>query len=92
MCEIIRTIVIDRRIISNNRFRKIFFEITIFVMKDRNLIVNSNSRCEIVILFKKSFIVFFVLINLSKGNLICMRLLLISIFKNSIIIFIMLLM
>ena len=92
MCEIIYTIVIDHFIISNNRFKKIFFEITIFAAKKKNLIANSNSRYEIIAFFKRSFIVFFVLINLSKESLIYIRLLSISIFRNLIIIFIMLLM
>ena len=76
----------------NNHLKKVFFKITIFAIKNKNSIANSNSRYEIIILFKKSFIVFLALINISRKSLIYIKLLSISIFKNLTIILIILLM
>ena len=92
MCEVIRTIIIDRFMTSNSRFKKVLFEITIFVAKNKNSIADSNSRYEIVAFFRRSFIVFFALINLSKRSLIYIKLLSILIFRNSVIMLIMFLM
>ena len=74
-----------RRITLNNYFKNTLLKIIILIVKNKNLIVNSSSRYEIIILFKKSFIIFFARSSLFEKNFIYIKILFNSIFKKSII-------